>query len=90
MPYRPLLSLDHVQSDGVYFNRVVGLYIVCCVCIDLDGMTKKQKAYKTWGLARPLTLEVGENFRPLHEGDPVECRIAGPEAALSGLGGGTT
>jgi|13_taG_2_1085334.scaffolds.fasta_scaffold57712_2 hypothetical protein len=58
MPYKPMFMASHVQSDGVYFHREEGLFLVSRICVDLESMTIKHKRYKTWGLATPLLLEV--------------------------------
>jgi len=57
MPYKPILSYSHTQSDGIYFGKNMGLWYVCTYMMDIESMTCKRKA-GTWGLARPLHLEV--------------------------------
>jgi hypothetical protein len=58
MPFAPTLSISHTQTDGIYYHKVCGLWLVCCVCIDPENMTMKTKRTNTWGLSRPLTMEV--------------------------------
>jgi len=61
MPFKPVLSYSHTQTDGIYFGKETdcGLWYVCIYMIDVMGpsLTCKRKV-GTWGLARPLHLEV--------------------------------
>ena len=57
MPYQPL-TIGAIQSDGIYFHRREGLWLVSRVMISPEDFTMKQKRSNTWGLATPLKVEV--------------------------------